>query len=71
MDLFKSKTLPCLYRPFYKLVYYYLASQLKYKRKASATAEIQPVLKKNRGCPKGLKNKLTLAVRVKIGRAHV
>ena len=64
MDFFKFKTLLYPYRPFYKLICYYLASQLKRKWKISATAEIQSILKKGKGCPKGLKNKLTLAVRV-------
>ena len=56
MDLPKFKTPPCPYRPFHKLVCYYLASQLKRKRKASTTAKTQPVLKKGRGCLKGLRN---------------
>ena len=64
MDLPKFKTPLYPYRLFYKLVYYYLALQPKCKRKTSTTTKIQPVLKKSRGYPKGLKNKLTLAVRV-------
>ena len=57
MDLLKSKIPLYPYRPFYKLVYYYLALQLKRKRKASVAAETQPVLKKGKGCPEGLRNK--------------
>ena len=64
MDLPKYKTPPYLYRLFYKLVYYYLALQLKHKQKISTVTKIQPILKKGRGYPKGLKNKLTLIVRV-------
>ena len=45
-------------------MYYYLALQPKYKQKASTATEIQPILKKGRGYPKGLKNKLVLAVKV-------
>ena len=37
--------------------------QPKYKQKASTITKIQPTLKQSKGHPKGLKNKLTLAVR--------
>ena len=66
MDLPKSKTPPCPYRPFYKLVYYYLVLQLKRKQKVSTAAEIQPILKKGREYPKGLRNKPMLTVRVTV-----
>ena len=56
MDLPKFKTPPYPYRPFHKLVYYYLTLQPKRKQKASTATKTQPILKKGRGCPKGLKN---------------
>ena len=43
-----------------------LSLAAKRKQKASTTAKTQPILKKGRGCSKGLRNKPILIIKVTV-----